>query len=113
MSNALSAKHGPGIEGAETLVYLVRHGLTDWNQEHRFQGQIDVPLNQEGLAQAKSVAQWMGEQATSFSALYSSDLMRAAQTAGPIGAELGLLPVYRQDLRDKLRQMAGLFAQRS
>ena len=35
------------------LVYFVRHGQTDWNAEHRLQGQADVPLNALGRAQAE------------------------------------------------------------
>ena len=34
------------------LVYLVRHGQTDWNAEHRLQGQADVDLNEVGRGQA-------------------------------------------------------------
>ena len=35
------------------LVYFVRHGQTNWNAEHRLQGQADVPLNALGRAQAE------------------------------------------------------------
>lgn len=83
-----------------TLVYLVRHGLTDWNQEHRFQGQLDVPLNEVGVGQAKAVAQWLGAQRVSFSAVYTSDLSRAMQTATAIGEALGLMPICHRELRE-------------
>jgi broad specificity phosphatase PhoE len=83
-----------------TLVYLVRHGLTDWNQERRFQGHLDVPLNEVGVEQAKAVAQWLGRQPVSFSALYASDLSRAMQTATAIGEALGLMPICHRELRE-------------
>ena len=70
-----------------TQLCLIRHGQTDWNLEGRYQGQSDVPLNQTGLAQAQSLAEQLKGQ--TFAAIYSSDLMRARQTAEPIANMLG------------------------
>jgi broad specificity phosphatase PhoE len=39
------------------VIYYVRHGLTDWNVQHRLQGRHDVPLNREGRAQAVRCAE--------------------------------------------------------
>lgn len=36
------------------MIYFVRHGQTDWNKELKIQGQQDVELNEEGMAEAKS-----------------------------------------------------------
>lgn len=72
---------------------IVRHGETAWNAEHRVQGQLDVPLNAIGLAQAQAISRALaGEK---FDAIYSSDLSRALQTAQPTAQILGL-PI-RQD----------------
>jgi probable phosphoglycerate mutase len=71
-----------------TLLCIVRHGETAWNAEGRVQGQLDVPLNEVGLAQARAVcAALRGEP---FDAIYSSDLQRVTQTAEPSARMLGL-----------------------
>lgn len=62
-----------------TRFCLVRHGETDWNGEKRIQGQIDIDLNRTGQAQARAVAE--GLRGHAFAAVYSSDLLRAWNTA--------------------------------
>ena len=82
-----------------TELILIRHGETDWNRELRFQGQIDVPLNDTGHAQAQRVAtQLAGE---SVQHLVSSDLLRARQTAMPAAQRLGLQAVNDLALREQ------------
>ena len=71
-----------------TRLCLVRHGQTDWNLEGRYQGQSDVPLNGNGISQAEALTEKLNGH--SFSAIYSSDLIRAHQTAKPIADKLGL-----------------------
>jgi broad specificity phosphatase PhoE len=82
------------------LVYLVRHGETTWNAEHRFQGHLDVELSRKGLAQAEAVANWLATQPVHFAALFSSDLKRAVQTAQIIGKRVGLIPQLYRGLRE-------------
>ena len=70
------------IEPAEQKfrrLWLVRHGATLWNSEQRFCGHSDVPLSEEGLAQAHWLARYL--QGQHISTLYTSDLLRARQTA--------------------------------
>jgi broad specificity phosphatase PhoE len=81
-----------------TRFCLIRHGQTDWNLEGRYQGQTDVPLNNTGLAQAKSLVEKLKGQ--DFSAIYASDLLRARQTAEPIAGILGLNVKIEPRLRE-------------
>ena len=78
--------------------FLVRHGETDWNAEGRAQGQLHVPLNDKGLAQAQAIAARL--QPIRFTAAYASDLRRVTQTAEPImrGRDVPLvtLPALRE-----------------
>lgn len=71
-----------------TKLCLVRHGQTDWNLEGRYQGQSDIPLNENGRAQARTLALQL--QGQPFGAVYTSDLERARETAGIIAAPLRL-----------------------
>ena len=82
-----------------TELLFIRHGETDWNLQQRFQGQIDVPLNATGLAQAARLGQRLA--AERYDALFSSDLVRAQQTAAPLAAAWGLQPALVPGLREQ------------
>lgn len=82
----------------ERLVYIVRHGTTDWNQSGRIQGHLDPPLNATGQAQAHLVSRHLA--AVEATALYSSDLQRAYETAQIIGQTTGLRVVQTTGLRE-------------
>jgi 2,3-bisphosphoglycerate-dependent phosphoglycerate mutase len=75
-----------------TDLILIRHGETDWNRQLRFQGQVDVPLNDTGLEQARRVGVRLAKETKH--QLISSDLIRTQQTAKPIQQHNGqvLLP---------------------
>lgn len=81
-----------------TTLYLVRHGETDWNVQGRWQGQVDVALNERGRQQAQHSAEML--RSVPLVAIYSSDLMRAAETARAIArvnpAPLVLEPRLRE-----------------
>jgi probable phosphoglycerate mutase len=62
-----------------TRIFLVRHGETEWNRIHRFQGRSDVPLNHKGREQARAAATALQDEP--FTAIYSSPLIRALETA--------------------------------
>jgi broad specificity phosphatase PhoE len=80
--------------------WLVRHGQTDWNLTGRWQGQAPYApgLNGVGHAQALAVRDQLKDML--FSAIYSSDLLRARQTADLIAEALGLTVILEPRLRE-------------
>ncbi len=62
-------------------IYLIRHGQTDFNVEHRLQGQMDTDLNEEGRAQAERGAVFLREHGVFVEKVYTSPLRRAVDTA--------------------------------
>ncbi len=78
---------------------LWRHGQTTYNAEHRFQGQIDVPLNPVGRAQAKRAARHLAGLAPA--QIWSSDLVRASATAEYLAQLTGLEVQHDKDLRER------------
>jgi broad specificity phosphatase PhoE len=83
-------------------ILLARHGETDDNREPiRFQGFRDTPLNDTGRVQAAALAERVaGEGIVS---LWSSDLVRARETAEIVGARIGLEPQLDARLREANR----------
>ena len=77
---------------------LIRHGETDWNAEHRWQGHADVPLNARGREQATTLAEELAPEGVD--AIYASDLSRARDTAEIVGEHLGVPVVLDPDLRE-------------
>ncbi len=80
----------------ETIIGLLRHGQTDWNIDFRLQGTTDIPLNETGVAQARSVAEhFLG---TKWDAVVSSPLSRARDTAALVSEIAGLPAVTVEPL---------------
>jgi broad specificity phosphatase PhoE len=78
---------------------LWRHGQTTFNAERRFQGQLDVPLNDRGRQQAALAARYVA--AMRPGAIFSSDLSRASQTAAALSRLTGLSVKLDPDLRER------------
>jgi probable phosphoglycerate mutase len=91
-----------------TELILIRHGQTELNRGPFFQGQIDVPLNATGLAQAERLGERLAGEP--IDAMACSDLLRTRQTAAPAASRLALAPLHESALRE---QRFGLFEGRS
>jgi probable phosphoglycerate mutase len=78
----------------DLVLYLIRHGETDWNRESRYQGQCDIPLNDTGRAQARRHGEVLKALMPSIADLdfVASPLQRAIETMQLIRAALGLDP---------------------
>ncbi len=63
----------------DSRIFLIRHGETNWNKEGRFQGQIDIPLNDNGKNQARKTSEYLRN--ISFNKAFSSSMNRPYETA--------------------------------
>ena len=61
------------------LIYIVRHGLTEWNKLKKLQGAADVPLAKEGILLAEKTGEALKD--VKFDICFTSPLSRARQTA--------------------------------
>lgn len=80
------------------MLYIMRHGQTDWNVIHKLQGRTDIPLNDCG----KSMAQKAAEEYKSvhFDICYCSPLVRAAETAEILLKGRNVPIIYDERLRE-------------
>ncbi|MCR4426943.1 MAG: histidine phosphatase family protein [Firmicutes bacterium] len=79
-------------------VYVVRHGETGWNREEVFRGRADIPLDDTGLAQAEATGRALAS--VGLTAVYSSPLSRALQTAEAIASFHGLDVIPHEGFSD-------------
>jgi len=81
-----------------TTLLLARHGQTVWHAENRYAGVSDVPLTDEGRAQAEALGRWAA--AHPVDAVWTSTVSRAVATAEPACRVLGLVPQREPALRE-------------
>ena len=82
-----------------TRIIAIRHGETAWNVDNRIQGQLDIPLNDTGRWQARRLAQAVVDE--NIAAVYSSDLLRACETAREVAQACGLPIIGDVGLRER------------
>lgn len=83
----------------KTRLILLRHGQAEWNIEGRYQGQLDSALTPAGQAQAEALAARLARHRVT--ALYSSDLGRAQETARRAAEASGLQVILNPRLRER------------
>ena len=74
------------------MIYLVRHGETEWNRAGRMQGHLDAPLTPRGEAQARAVGETLRDMGVDGFDLVASPLGRTRATAAIIASTLGRDP---------------------
>jgi broad specificity phosphatase PhoE len=79
-------------------VYIFRHGETDWNAQRRFQGHTDIPLNDKGREQAKTLGSIL--KMLHLEVILSSDLSRALETARLASSGLNIPIEISKNLRE-------------
>lgn len=80
------------------MIYFVRHGETDYNIEGKVQGQLDIPLNENGIKQANELSNELKNYKIDI--IFSSPLKRAKQTAEIINKNHNVNIVYEDDLKE-------------
>lgn len=86
-------------ESTVTHLYIVRHGETEWNRKGLLQGQLDSPLSELGLQQAKALQNYF--RSIRYDTLVCSDLNRAVRTAEIIDADKNSAIVKDCRLRER------------
>ncbi|MDF2461064.1 MAG: alpha-ribazole phosphatase [Candidatus Saccharibacteria bacterium] len=84
---------------ANTRIYLVRHGETDWNVQGILQGHTDVPLNERGVEQAGQLREAF--KGVGINAFHASDLARARHTAEIVASVHGKAVTGHVELRER------------
>ena len=85
----------------DTIVYLIRHGLTIWSKEDKFSGVSDIPLLPEGFDQARSLAKRFSDNSVTLNGIISSPLHRCRQTSQVLSESLS----SQIDVVDSFREL--------
>ncbi|MFN8369870.1 MAG: histidine phosphatase family protein [Bacteriovoracaceae bacterium] len=89
-------------------IFIFRHGETEWNRLHRFQGHTDIPLNENGKSQALVLTKQLAELRPEV--ILTSDLIRAVETAQIANLNLNVPTFVSKNLREcHLGEPEGLF----
>ena len=83
----------------KTILYISRHGETEWNLAKKLQGHQDSPLTEKGQIQAESLAATLNNR--QITRVYSSDLGRAVQTARAVAKHLDVELIMDERLRER------------
>jgi len=79
-------------------IYLIRHGETDWNQDLRLMGRLDIPLNERGWAQMRALVPLL--EGCGATRVHTSPVLRTVQSAAILAEALGLETVHEPRLRE-------------
>jgi probable phosphoglycerate mutase len=85
-----------------TRIGIIRHGSTAWNKEGRAQGSSDIPLDDDGLSQAQALGERLSKE--KWDLIYSSNLLRAKQTAETLGKYVGINDI---EYDNRIREIGG------
>lgn len=81
-------------------IYFARHGETDWNVKKKIQGTTDIPLNENGILQARHLAETLQEQHLPIRSVYTSPQKRARETARIAADAIGAECIIMEELRE-------------
>jgi len=80
------------------MLYILRHGITEWNEEKRLQGRTDIPLNEKGRQMARDAAEEYKD--VHFDVCYASPLIRAKETAELVIGDRNIPIIYDDRLKE-------------
>ena len=81
------------------MIYIIRHGQTDWNKQKVMQGQIDIPLNETGKEQARELGKRLKD--IVFDYVFCSPLLRTRQTLENLNLSSKTKLIYDDRLKER------------
>ncbi len=89
-------------KGNTMIIYILRHGTTEWNARHLIQGQTDIPLDDFGQQMACETGLGLAEKNIKFDRIYSSPLKRSFETASIVNREISKAQIIGNSDRNAL-----------